>query len=210
MNKKKLMTIASAFLFIVFIISFNYVGCGAASSSSGSSGTYTPKTQMIWKNGSPGAWNGDALTAAIAITTAYQETTSSVAVTDNVSGGTPSLQLISADSYTESFQFRINNVQDCSEFNYGHLQFNMRLESTNIIGITVNASNGTFTDGQNVALSVGAFNTSQFTHASIPLSSIFSNRFSTIRCVMILKITRNPRINGESLVTINDVKWTTD
>lgn len=66
------MTIAGAFLFIVFVTSFNCVGCGAAGTSSGgSSGTTAPKTQLIWKNGSLGAWDGDTLTGAIVI---YQQT----------------------------------------------------------------------------------------------------------------------------------------
>ncbi|MFH1230883.1 MAG: hypothetical protein V1709_05235 [Planctomycetota bacterium] len=209
MNKKKWIMIIIG-VFIGYLATFNHVGCGAGSSSGGSSGATTAKTQLVWKNGSLGAWNGNILTGAIVIDTANDATWSSVAITDTVSAGIPSLQLSSDTFSVEWLQFEVNNAQNCSEFRNGHLQFNMRLETTDISEIKVTASNGSLTDNTYVVLSVGAFNTSQFTHASIPLKNMLGNNFSIVEFIMMLRITRGSLTPDIPLVTLNDVKWTTD
>ena len=55
MDKKKLMVIAGAFLFIAFITTFNYGGCATPASTSGSSGSNLPAkvTYVSPANGAP-------------------------------------------------------------------------------------------------------------------------------------------------------------
>lgn len=205
-TKINLIIILSGLLIITG--AFAASGCGeSSSSSSGSSGNNgsTPITQTIWANGAFGAWQGDLATGAIAISYAGNETSQVISDTDNVSGHATSLELRTNgvdSSGTDTFYFDINNFKDVSAYNGGQLQFNIKLAAP-VIATAISLGTPFSTP---VNVSVGALNSSTFTHISTTLPSNMNGTTKRLLTIGVTYVSGSTSV--QPLVILNDVKWT--
>jgi hypothetical protein len=181
------------------------------------------KTQVIWSNGSAGAWGGDAVMGAIVIAPGAPLISSvrSAGITDDVTGGTPSLQMISSDTLESlgansvSLYANLNNLQDASAYQNGHLRFDIRLESAvsnnlSVIEVGTTLPLNSYSQYTGVQLSLSALSTSKFTHVDIPISKLYTS-INPVRAVFIIYAGFSTKVTGvANVLTLNDIKWTTD
>src|SRR5579863_46187 len=114
LGKSKTMKFRAAGIFSLCLLTplismtlFN-TACGPSNPTSPKP-TVTPTTapQVLWKNGTVGTWLGSSLT----FVTAPSSSTSTVAVTDNVTGDTSTLRfsLVTASSYAGGLYFELTS-----------------------------------------------------------------------------------------------------
>src|SRR6185295_9562269 len=123
--------------------------------------TSTPMIQTIWNNGTLGTWNGSSIN--LNALTGYPIPTN-VSVTDDLTGGTPSLRNLGSGCVGGNdpfnYSFNISSPQDVSAyFPNGHLQFDIELGKIwNSFPITISGPTG------NNIINSTSLSSSTFTH----------------------------------------------
>jgi hypothetical protein len=179
------------------------------------------RSVSIWSNGSPGCWGDAGDTCGTGGNRGklvqFQGGGSggkTVAVVDDVTGGVPSLQITASDA-SASFGFCVGSQstnqceqRDLRAFKGGHLQFDARLESASVTGITV-----TLFPSLAVQIPVASLGTNRFTHVSIPLTpDLFGSNGPgvTVLNVFQIAVTNSAPAANQPVLTLNDLKWTSD
>jgi hypothetical protein len=179
-------------------------------------------SQTIWKNGSFGAWNGQAVTGALGIRTLSFPQNDAVAystvnVVDNVTGGSPSLQIAPGSGLTANgtrpatgiaFDIYVNTNQDVTPFLNGSIEFDIRLE-TGVTSVRLGDTAGIGPCSAAIQIPVNSLSTSNFVHIAVPVSALAVLSCGTsMNTVFGLLIQTTAGVTmGTPVVTLNDIKW---
>ena len=134
-------------------------------------------------------------------------------VADDVTGGIPSLQLQnSSTTATLGYCIDIGSggcaPRDLTAFKNGHLQFDARLESPLVTSISINLF-----PSLTVQIPIASLNQTTFVHQSIALTpDLFGTNGPPVNQVNVFKIsiTASAASNGQLMLTLNDIKWTSN
>jgi hypothetical protein len=178
----------------LFILPLFGCGGGGGGGSTPPPPPPTPRVAMIWSNGSPGCWGDPGDTC----------------ITGGVGGRT--LQVTS--SLASGFAgFCIENAggscvsRDLSAFKNGHLQFDVRLESSTVTSVSI-----TLFTGLTYQIPMSSLSLGQFVHLSIPLTpDLFgTNGPQQVLNVFQYNITNSAPSGNQVVLIMNDIKWTAD
>jgi len=176
-----------------------------------------PPDVVLYANGNFGAWPlaGGPATKVTPLLTGVATSAGNVAVTDDVTGGVPSLQIASTDSHARVDMnsapplMLVDGVVKLSDYAGGHLALDLRLE----VGSDLTRLAFKGLAPLEVEIPVATLSTTTFTHLSIPFRPDLygtdgpQDTRGGARVFSIELVTASPAQN-KPLVTLNDVRWT--
>lgn len=193
------------------------VACAALIVAACSGGSSESRTAQIWSNGNHGCWgdvSDDCETGGKRgriVSFFASLNVGNAAVVDDVTGGLPSLQ-VTAPNGSGDFGFCIGSgstnmcaQRDLREFMNGHLEFDVRLESPAVTGISI-----TLFPSLTVSIPVSSLSQSTFTHESIALTPDLFGSNGPQSVVNVFKVMVTTSATSSPILTFNDIKWTAD
>ena len=177
----------------------------------------SPPDVVLYANGNFGTWplSGGPATKVTPLLTGVATSAGNVAVTDDISGGLPSLQISSSDSLARVDMnsapplMLVDGLVRLSDYAGGHLQLDLRLE----VGSDLTRLAFKGLAPLEVAIPVATLSTQAFTHLSIPFTPDLygtdgpQDTRGGARVLALELVTASPAQN-KPLVTLNDVRWT--
>jgi hypothetical protein len=177
----------------------------------------SPPDVVLYANGNFGSWPLDSgpATKVTPLATGVATSAGNVAVTDDITGGVPSLQISSTDSLARVDMssapplMLVDGVVKLSSYAGGSLQLDLRLE----VGSDLTRLAFKGLPPLEVEIPITTLSSTAFTHLSIPFSPDLygsdgpEDKRGGARVFSLELVTASPAQN-KPLVTINDVRWT--
>jgi hypothetical protein len=188
------------------LLALAFVGCAGS-----------PPDVVLYANGNFGTWpvDGGPATKITPLATGVATAAGNVAVTDDVTGGIPSLQISSTDSLARVDMssapplMLVDGTVRLSAYAGGSLQLDIRLE----VGSDLTRLAFKGLPPLEVEIPVATLSSTTFTHVSIPFTPDLygsdgpQDTTGGARVFSFELVTATPGQN-KPLVTINDVRWT--
>jgi hypothetical protein len=170
-----------------------------------------PDEQLVWRDGTAGAWGGDPVTGAIMVAAGEAGTFELVNIVDQLTGGSPSLQLklerwsFGAEvGFGYGVKFSLANAKAMNAFTRGRVELDVAIPagaSPRDFELRVNRSK--------LVISTASVGTA-FTRISIPFASIpdlvLEGSFTDVVAIH-YKCSYCEGTDGAPMLLINEVKW---
>lgn len=171
--------------------------------------------QTLWRNGNFGTWTHDNGSTSDVVGQLYSGTgISNVAVVDDVSGGTPSLQMTCSSTATCRLAFSTDGLTgpgpaetDMTRYKNGHLRFDLKMLVSDATAVDV-----TLFPSLTVAIPPASLTTSGFTAISLALTPDLFGTDGPQALDLVFEIhpTLSTTTSNRPILVLNDVRWTAD